>query len=173
MGKAECLLCMCQMCLQPQGRKPTIKSLMICFDCCNKWMIESKSAARLSEEGITESTRFALSQKGRQWRAIQGKGISIHKAPDQKKTFCLRNNKELSIFERAGQEMRQGARWIPHNQEYPVSYRKWASWTLGSPGKFFKFKNARFHLLEKWLSASLEQKICKMSLPETSCHTRK
>lgn len=62
-GKAQLWLCMCQMCLQPQGRKPTIKSLMICFDCYNKWIIGSKAAARVSEEGITERARFALSQR--------------------------------------------------------------------------------------------------------------
>lgn len=137
MRKAQGWLCMCQMRLQPQGRKPTIKSLMICFGCCNKWIIGSKSAARVSEEGITERARFALSQRDREWRAIQGKGISMHKAPNQERTPCLRNNKELGIFERAGQEMKQGAWWTPHNQEYPISYRKWA---LGSPGRFFKFK---------------------------------
>lgn len=49
----------------------------------------------------------------------------------QERTSC-RKNKELSTSERPEQEMKQGARWTPHNQEYLITYRKWVSWALGS-----------------------------------------
>ena len=69
------------------------------------------------------------------------RNTSVHKVSVQERIPNLGNDKELGIFERVGQEMEQGAGWIPYHEECPLSYKKWASW---AQGRFFTFKRARF-----------------------------
>lgn len=65
---------------------------------------------------------------------------SVYKVLVQERILNLGNDKELGISER-GQEMEQGARWIPYHEKCSLSYRKWAPW---AQGRFFIFKRARF-----------------------------